>query len=682
LAGPGSVEEKERDHNDEERADGVRLHFVKLRPEPVTGDNIRSLVQVSSMTDCPLTSLYHSVHSVYAPALLRNEEGRQELSGKVQSVIALLDSTLGDAVIYSGGEDIGHGNSDGGSAASRQNGDLSCFGGIVYPSEELQFWSGYSGRGADKELVVAVTRALEPLREPFAGLSGLQMEELEELMELTHTALDEVWKADGGGGARGCYPQARMAHLFDVIGAALCRHVQEKLQPLDIWAGPLSDVRTKLLEGAQVCSKWCRMTEELSSSYWSGFIQHPWKGDPHVDHLTSGAAARLEEILRLRTTREELDRLLGQGRGGGIPDNSREIFKPFKEVSALSYNPYTQQEWESRVKDFEKSLQPLETAAANSFRRRIGGMNARPQLLLKEFQRFSNLMKRRQIREALGSEREALLSQLTEQMADLESAFDEQDLSCGINMSSGAGDGFPWGRNLSPRIRGVVYCRQLCARVRATAEIASGLLSDLSSFRAFEEISGELVRKTRRREASLFEEWQEEVQDGLDEGELSTQMRGKLMNIDTKGILVVNYSERLVTLLREVRQLSELGHSIPPKISKVATEGETYYRYGVMLKKVANFYNNMASQVIPVQRPMLLDSLLAFEEVVLQPTLTRKGKNGGTGGSVTWSNPVECENYVERLQRAADTLSMENRRLRKASLNQTHNVFQTVTIYL
>lgn len=42
-------------------------------------------------------------------------------------------------------------------------------------------------------------------------------------MEQTHTALDEVWKADGGGGARGSYPQARMAHLFDVIGAAFCR---------------------------------------------------------------------------------------------------------------------------------------------------------------------------------------------------------------------------------------------------------------------------------------------------------------------------------------------------------------------------------------------------------------------------------------------------------------------------
>ncbi|CAM9204031.1 unnamed protein product, partial [Ectocarpus fasciculatus] len=370
-------ETKEGGNEDEPPAEGrVGLHFVKLRPEPVTGGNIRSLVQVSSMTGSPLNSLYHSIHSVYAPALLKNEAGRQELSGKVQSVIALLDSTLGDAVIYGGGGGISHdnnsnnGNENRKGNTSRENGDLSCFGGIVYPSDEFHFWSGYSGRAADRELVTAVVRALEPLREPFSALSGLQTEELEELMDITHTALDEVWKADGGGGARGSYPQARMAHLFDVIGAALCRHVQEKLRPLDIWAGPLSDVRTRLLEGAQVCSKWCRITEELSSSYWSGFIQHPWKGDPHVDNLTAGTAARLEEIHRLRTTREELGRLLGRGRGGGIADDSHEIFKPFREMSALSYNPYTQQEWESRVKDFEKSLQPLETAAANSFRRR------------------------------------------------------------------------------------------------------------------------------------------------------------------------------------------------------------------------------------------------------------------------------------------------------------------------
>lgn len=63
-------------------------------------------------------------------------------------MIALLDSTLGDAVIYGGGGDVGTDNNDGsnrsgGHVGPRQDGDLLCFGGIVYPSDEFQFWSGY-----------------------------------------------------------------------------------------------------------------------------------------------------------------------------------------------------------------------------------------------------------------------------------------------------------------------------------------------------------------------------------------------------------------------------------------------------------------------------------------------------------------------------------------------------------
>lgn len=38
------------DAPEERPAGGVGLHFVKLRPEPVTGENMRSLVQVNLST--------------------------------------------------------------------------------------------------------------------------------------------------------------------------------------------------------------------------------------------------------------------------------------------------------------------------------------------------------------------------------------------------------------------------------------------------------------------------------------------------------------------------------------------------------------------------------------------------------------------------------------------------------
>lgn len=39
------------------------------------------------------------------------------------------------------------------------------------------------------------------------------------------------------------------------------------------------------------------------------------------------------------------------------------------------------------------------------------------------------------------------------QQAELEAEFDEQDLSADAARSSRPGDGLPWGRNLSPRVR-------------------------------------------------------------------------------------------------------------------------------------------------------------------------------------------------------------------------------------
>ena len=110
------------------------------------------------------------------------------------------------------------------------------------------------------------------------------------------------------------------------------------------------------------------------------------------------------------------------------------------------------------------------------------------------------------------------------------------------------------------------------------------------------------------------------------------------------GVLTVNYSSRLVQLLREVRQLSELGVAVPSKIKKAAEEGERYYRFGVLLKKVANFFNNMDARILKTQRPMLLTALVAFEDLV--------EKRNGRGAAIEWTTPTECEHYVERLQHA------------------------------
>ena len=52
------------------------------------------------------------------------------------------------------------------------------------------------------------------------------------------------------------------------------------------------------------------------------------------------------------------------------------------------------------------------------------------------------------------------------------------------------------------------------------------------------------------------------------------------------GKLRVHYSDRLVTLLREVRQLSAFGFSVPAKIQQTTSTADKFYKYGVILKQV------------------------------------------------------------------------------------------------
>ena len=48
----------------------------------------------------------------------------------------------------------------------------------------------------------------------------------------------------------------------------------------------------------------------------------------------------------------------------------------------------------------------------------------------------------------------------------------------------------------------------------------------------------------------------------------------------------VQYSDRLVSLLREVRQLSGLGFLVPAKIQHTAATAMKFYKHAVSLKKV------------------------------------------------------------------------------------------------
>lgn len=65
------------------------------------------------------------------------------------------------------------------------------------------------------------------------------------------------------------------------------------------------------------------------------------------------------------------------------------------------------------------------------------------------------------------------------------------------------------------------------------------------------------------------------------------------MDLDhVDGRLKIQYSDRLVSLLREVRQLSALGFPIPAKIQQAANTADKFYRQAIVLKQVRVYVHN------------------------------------------------------------------------------------------
>lgn len=55
------------------------------------------------------------------------------------------------------------------------------------------------------------------------------------------------------------------------------------------------------------------------------------------------------------------------------------------------------------------------------------------------------------------------------------------------------------------------------------------------------------------------------------------------------GKLRVYYGDKLVSLLREVRQLAAFGFTIPSKIQQVSNTAQKFYKHGVILKQVYQY---------------------------------------------------------------------------------------------
>ena len=68
--------------------------FFKVRPEAITPDNLHNAIFVSTMSDSPISGLFHAVQKVYAPVLSQSKG----FDPNLQSLLMQLEAGLGSVI--------------------------------------------------------------------------------------------------------------------------------------------------------------------------------------------------------------------------------------------------------------------------------------------------------------------------------------------------------------------------------------------------------------------------------------------------------------------------------------------------------------------------------------------------------------------------------------------------------
>ncbi|VDM55898.1 unnamed protein product [Angiostrongylus costaricensis] len=489
-------------------------------------------------------------------------------------------------------------------------------GGVVSLLDEIRVWKSRTDGAAQQ-----YRDAFEPIQHIIDTIDDRSVDELITLVEAFEDCCDALWNSQPS------YPETRMRSLIQCMGSYLCEQLSLKIDPESLWKN--AKVTEELSAGIACCGQWELSVQLMTGQTWKRQADGPWQGEPVQMKYLQGFKKRLEEVLSLKQLGPQIALLLNEP--GIEAEVDRVIETAMRNTAVLAYNPFTENIWKSRMLVTEKSMDSI-------IDRTIPALKSRLQPDKLE-------------RNHVGAEIPVTLIRIDYYIA-----------------------------RSKPGHTNLQYFHLSLIQLENMQSLCSVLLDDLASYPSFNSRMKSFMDKLKQAEQESYDEWCRETIQSIDDttDSIALETTGRIMVLEKKnGTLNVNYSDRLLKLLKEVRQLSSLGLKIPSKIVNCANQGEKFYRFGVLLKQIAHFYNTIDQQMLPCQQALMLDEAIAFERLVI----SKKNEQSAIS-HVTWEDPKQLEDFIAKLQLASDKLSNHNRRLRNAHTEIVHLVMELVNLDL
>ncbi|XP_044749353.1 cytoplasmic dynein 2 heavy chain 1 [Coccinella septempunctata] len=588
--------------------------FIKIIPTIITSENVRDIVQITSVVGSPTLALYNTLTNVFFPILEEDD------TGLLKKQILTLQADLRSALI----------SSEVNSSDFLNRADENSLLVVRSLEHEVEFWSNavkFSKGGINKSTSNAFKDILEPFAKDFRLIDTLTPYEVEEVLELGHNVLDDLWRH------KPHYHKDRMKNLMDIVGNGVYAYSVKNLKKIDVLSEEYASVSDLLTQHISLGEKWLSSCNNLTHIFWSNYADHMWDEPPYEVADLKNFVHRLKEILSIRTVHKQLIRLLTSQEQRNV--DAETIFSPLRDLNLYSCGPHNELEWIKSKKDFEQMLQPAEQLVGNKLKKQLSSINANTRQLLYEFGRYSELISRPSLKQTLLAERQYLLTSLHDYVRQLQT-----QTSADMNYLS---------YTETPMIvKELMMTRQLESRAKEVLTTSERLLNDLQEYENLHSTVVELMRELKKQHMELFDSWTSEITRRINDNTLSLRESDPVIQFSKDKLMKVNYSPRLVLLINEVRQLKALGYNVPGNICDTAEHAKKFMHLAKVLEQIASFHNTIGDRMIASQRPMMLKGAMDLWKLVEEQEV------------VSWGETRSIEHYVETLKKVVEDLSSQN----------------------
>ena len=536
--------------------------------------------------------------------------------------------------------------------------------------------------------------------------ASYDLELVGDTVEAFYDNIDALWRIQLEGNGRGwLYSKDRMKNFLYSLSCLLCKIAREQLVAIQVWAVPFVEIESSLERASRMLTRWEKVVVDLCNFQWQEDSRSFDQAE--VTETVSKCRRqrnRIDELKEIRGIGDQAVRLLAKERGEHMALELDNLFLPFltlppSMLQGLDISPGSEALWNQALNEHQQLISPLESrigdklrlfllevlipsleAAVSMSRGKLQNgqvdLLTHPHQIFHELRSYGELLLLEPVKVSVAPEIRMVVTHLETHLENIRSEYEENRIEMESNKDAGSRSGengtrMLLGKNVSKEVNNVAWVCQCERNVQQTLALVEILMgkkyqirtiaqaeSNLASIKSVHALGVDLMKDIKVLKDVLTRNWIESAQKKLRSAQ-SAQSSSLMDFEEASGHIKLHFSDSLVSLVREARQVSALGFAVPAKIQNDVRLAQRFYSHGMVLKQVANFYNQLSNQIIICQKPMLLADALDFERLLSNP-------RDSTGQMIMWtSNPSVIESYILQLQTVAAKLTNRNRRLQR-----------------